>query len=468
MGTILKKIFSLFFLLQAFTSQSFLFPQVSARDQVTDTIQCRDAGGQSYALYRPAQYDNKKSWPVILIFDPVARGRTGVTTFIEAGRKYGFILACSNNSRNGPVEDNFAAAAAMLRDVEERFTVDQKQIYAAGFSGGSRFAMAFAVKEKKICGVIGCGAGLPNDRNYLPSGNSDFLYYGLAGTRDMNYLEMHDLPGFLDNQTKVISYLRTFSGGHQWPGSDLITEAVEWVVLQTMNRKTIPADQTFLSYIENKTQTLINSQLSSGNQADAIMYMRFAARDFRGTSFATQMTKLLTESEKSSEYQKVIRRWNKMAATEQEKKEKYLNYLSETVYSVSLPDSASAWWKNETSALIRLRDKGSPENSQMASRVLNFISILCSEQGTSFYRNRLYAQAAFLFEICTLSDSENQNNYYNLARSLAGSGKSKESVDALSSSMNHGFNSRKTVESDPVFGKIRDDSRYKALMIKMK
>jgi len=468
MGTIFKKIFSLFFFLQAFTAQSLLFSQVSDKDQITDTVHCRNAIGQSYALYRPAQYDNKKSWPVILIFDPAARGKTGVSTFIEAGRKYGFILACSNNSRNGPLQDNFAAAATMFQDVEERFTVDQKRIYAAGFSGGSRFAMAFAVKEKKISGVIGCGAGLPNDRNYLPSGNTDFLYYGLAGTRDMNYLEMHDLLGFFSSKTRVISYFRTFPGGHQWPGSDLITEAVEWLVLQTMNRKIIPADRTFLSYVENKTQNLINSQLSAGNQADAIMYMRFAARDFQGTPFASGMTKLLTDSEKSAEYQKAIRKWNKMAATEQEKKEKYLNYLSEIVNSGSLPDSASVWWRNETRELIRLRDKGSPEISQMASRVLNFISILCSEQGTSYYRNRFYAQAAFMFEICTLSDSENPNNYYNLARSLAGSGKSKESVDALSAAMNHGFNSRKTVESDPAFGKIRGDTRYKALILKMK
>jgi hypothetical protein len=468
MSPIFKKIFILVFFLQAFTSQSFLFSQVSVRDTVIETVCCRDATGQSYALYRPAQYDNKKSWPVILIFDPSARGRTGVSTFIEAGRKYGFILACSNNSRNGPLGDNFTAAAAMLQDVEERFTVDQRRIYGAGFSGGSRFAMAFAIKEKKISGVIGCGAGLPNDRNYLPSGNSDFLYYGLAGTRDMNYLEMHDLSGFFSNQTRVISYLRTFSGGHQWPGSDLITEAVEWLILQTMNRKIMPAEQTFLSYIENKTQNLINSQLSAGNQSDAIMYMRFAARDFPGTPFGSRMKQLLTDSEKSAEYQMASRNWNKMAATEQESKEKYLNYLSEIVNSGSLPDSASAWWKNETRALIRLRDKDSPENSQMASRVLNFISILCSEQGVSYYRNRLYAQAAFLFEICTLSDSENQNNYYNLSRSLAGVGKSKESVDALSAAMRHGFNSRKTVESDPVFGMIRNDARYKALMLKMK
>jgi pimeloyl-ACP methyl ester carboxylesterase len=468
MEPIFKKIFILVFFLQTFTSQSFLFPQASAKDQITDTVQCRDMIGQSYALYRPAQYDNKKSWPVILIFDPSARGRTGVNTFIEAGRKYGFILACSNNSRNGPMGDNFTAAAAMLQDVAERFTVDQRRIYVAGFSGGSRFAMAFAIKEKRISGVIGCGAGLPNDRNYLPSGNSDFLYYGLAGNRDMNYLEMHDLSGFFSNQTRVISYLRTFSGGHQWPGSDLITEAVEWIVLQTMNRKIIPDDQTFLSYIENKTQNLIKSQLSAGNKNDALRYMKSAARDFQGTPFASQMTKLLIDSEKSSEYLQATQKWNKMAATEQESKEKFLNYLSEIVNSGSLPDSASAWWENETRALIRLRDKGSPENSQMASRVLNFISILCSEQGASYYRNRLYAQATFLFEICTLSDSENQNNYYNLARSLAGSGKSKESVDALSAAMNHGFNSRKTVGSDPVFGRIRDDARYKALILKMK
>jgi hypothetical protein len=157
-----------------------------------------------------------------------------------------------------------------------------------------------------------------------------------------------------------------------------------------------------------------------------------------------------------------------MASAEQERKEKYLNYLSEIVNSGSFPDSASAWWKSETRALIRLRDKGTPENSQMASRVLNFISILCSEQGTSYYRNKLYAPAAFLFEICTLSDNENMNNYYNLARSLAGSGKSKEAVDALSAAMNHGFNSRKIVGSDPAFEKIRNDTRYKAMILKMK
>jgi len=62
---------------------------LQGKDQITDTVRCLAATGQSYALYLPVQYENKKSWPVILIFDPAARGRTGVNTFIEAARKYG-------------------------------------------------------------------------------------------------------------------------------------------------------------------------------------------------------------------------------------------------------------------------------------------------------------------------------------------------------------------------------------------
>jgi pimeloyl-ACP methyl ester carboxylesterase len=465
MGTIFST-FSLFLL--AITAETLMIPQVPATGQVTDTVRCRDAAGQSYALFQPAQYDNKKSWPVILIFDPGARGRTGVTAFMEAAEKYGFILACSNNSRNGPQGDNFIAAAAMLQDIEERFNVDQRRIFTAGFSGGSRFALAYAVKEKRIAGVIGCGAGLPNDRNYLPSGISGFLYYGLAGTRDMNYLEMFDLMSFFDNQTRVISYLRTFSGGHQWPGPDLTTEAVEWLVHQTMNRKIIPVNQTFLIHLENKTHNLINSQLSAGDEIDAIRYMRQAVRDFQGTPFDSSLTRMLINAEKSPEYKTATRKWNKMVASEQERKAAYLNHLSEVFVSGSLSDSTSALLKSETRALIKLRDSGSPENSQMASRVLNFISILCSEQGTSFYRDRGYPQAAFLFEICTLSDSENPNNYYNLARALAQSGKSKKSVDALSAAVNHGFKSRKAVEADPAFGNIRGDSGYKELILRIK
>jgi len=64
------------------------------------------------------------------------------------------------------------------------------------------------------------------------------------------------------------------------------------------------------------------------------------------------MNLLLADSEKSAGYQKATRKWKKIAVMEQQKREKYLNYLMEIVHSGSLPDSASTWWKNETSSLI--------------------------------------------------------------------------------------------------------------------
>lgn len=437
-------------------------------DKIIDTVRCKSAASQSYALYLPANYDSKKSWPVILIFDPGARGNMGVTAFAEAGRKYGFILACSNNSHNGPVADNFTAAAAMLMDLTERFSTDPKRIFAAGFSGGSRFALSLAAKDKRIAGVIGCGAGLPNDRNYYPSRTSDFLYYGLAGTRDMNYIELHELPALLNSQTAIISYFRSFEGGHEWPSPALLTGAVEWLILQSMNRKVLPADQAFITGAENKTRALIEAQLAAGSAYDAAMLMSFASRDFRGTAFGNKMSQLQSATEKAEPYQKDLRKWNKMVETEEKKKEKYMNYLVQTVGSGSMPDSAASWWMNETRSLVWLRDKGNPDNSRMASRILNFISILCSEQGSSYYRNRYFAQAAVFFGICTLSDSENMNNYFNLAKTQAMAGKIPEALDALNGAVKHGFNSRKTLESDPAFAALKNEKKYKEIYSKLK
>jgi hypothetical protein len=104
----------------------------------------------------------------------------------------------------------------------------------------------------------------------------------------------------------------------------------------------------------------------------------------------------------------------------------------------------------------------------MASRLLNFISILCSEQGTSFFRQKKYDISGFLFTVCTWSDSENKNNYFNLARALAGSDKKQEAIEALNRAYEHGLNSRKTIEMEPSFYNIRNDEKYKSLLMKMK
>src|ERR1700687_4669781 len=56
---------------------------------------------QSYALYLPSAYSSDKRWPIVYAFDPGARGSLPVELMKEAAESYGYIVAGSNNSRNG-------------------------------------------------------------------------------------------------------------------------------------------------------------------------------------------------------------------------------------------------------------------------------------------------------------------------------------------------------------------------------
>jgi poly(3-hydroxybutyrate) depolymerase len=83
----------------------------------------------SYALYLPSAYSPAKRWPLLLVFDPFARGEVSVKLFHEAAEKYGFIVVGSNNSRN--FQDPSAVIRTLWADVKERYAIDPRRIYTA-------------------------------------------------------------------------------------------------------------------------------------------------------------------------------------------------------------------------------------------------------------------------------------------------------------------------------------------------
>ena len=107
---------------------------------------------QSYVLYLPTKYSPDQRWPIVYVFDPLARGPLALAPFQQAAETHGYIVAVSNNSRNGPWQPEFEAAEAMVRDTQQRFTVDLKRIYFAGFSGGARVASQLASALQMRCG----------------------------------------------------------------------------------------------------------------------------------------------------------------------------------------------------------------------------------------------------------------------------------------------------------------------------
>ena len=168
--------------------------QVLVRGTIVDRVQCAGNPEQTYALYLPSTYSPERKWSLILAFHPAARGRMMVEKFQAAAEEYGYIVAASNNSRNGPYAVSQAAAQAMIMDVGQRFNVDPQRVYLAGMSGGARVATGIALGNKNI-----------------------------AGVEDFNYMEMR----LLDRKLTSPHFLAVFQGGHTLPPDDVAVDALE-------------------------------------------------------------------------------------------------------------------------------------------------------------------------------------------------------------------------------------------------
>src|SRR5664279_505910 len=69
---------------------------------ILERVICSSQPDQSYSLYLPSNYTSDRSWPIVYSFDPAARGKIPVELQKEGAERFGYILAASNNSRNGP------------------------------------------------------------------------------------------------------------------------------------------------------------------------------------------------------------------------------------------------------------------------------------------------------------------------------------------------------------------------------
>jgi predicted esterase len=206
--------------------------------QIVDSVECALDHAQHYALYLPSNYTPSRQWSLILAFDGGARGRVPVERYRQAAEKYGYIVAGSLNSRNGPWEPAMNAAKAMTADVKARFSIDPKRVYTAGMSGGARVAMKIAIESKQIAGVFASSAGFPDQ--FMP--RLPFPVFGSAGTDDFNHLEMYQLDRRLTSAHRVLY----FEGGHTWLPADLAMQAVEWMELQAMKSGLRPRDTAVL------------------------------------------------------------------------------------------------------------------------------------------------------------------------------------------------------------------------------
>jgi hypothetical protein len=242
------------------------------RGAVIERVRCTDDPAQSYALYLPSAYSPERKWSLLIAFHPAARGVLMVEKFKAAAEQYGYIVAASNNSRNGPYAVSSAAAQAVSADVGRRFNIDPQRVYLAGMSGGARVAMGIALGKNNIAGVIASSAGYPDSQ---PRDRVTFAVFSTAGTEDFNYIEMRRL----DRQLSSAHMLAVFQGGHTLPPDDIAFDALEWMELQAMQSGRRARDSALLERMIEKRRARI---AASTDLADTAYLLRALVADFKG------------------------------------------------------------------------------------------------------------------------------------------------------------------------------------------
>jgi hypothetical protein len=242
------------------------------RGTIIDDVKCTDDPAQSYALYLPSTYSRSQMWNLLLGFHPAARGRAIVEKYRDAAERYGYIVAASNTSRNGPMAPSAASVRAISIDLGQRFAIDAERLYLTGLSGGARVAMQVALGKNNIAGVIASSAGYPDAK---PRSSVAFPVFGTAGTDDFNYLEMRQL----DRKLTSPHYLAIFSGGHTLPPDAVAVEAIEWMELQAMKSGRRRRDDTLIDRLLETRRARI---AESPSPAATVHLLEALAADFTG------------------------------------------------------------------------------------------------------------------------------------------------------------------------------------------
>ncbi|HKE59257.1 MAG TPA: hypothetical protein VKB46_21255 [Pyrinomonadaceae bacterium] len=418
---------------------------------------------QSYALYLPENYSPQKQWPTLFCLDPRARGKTALERFVPAARKYGYIVACSNNSRNGLNGQTIGKIFTdFWNDTHTRFSIDEKRTYAAGFSGGSRLAAMFASRCRGcLAGVIANGAGFPAD--IQPDAKTSFVYYGIVGVDDFNFQEMWELDKKLE-ELGLTYHFETIGGGHEWAPADALTDAFAWLTLQSMRAGVVGKDDQFLGEQFNERLKEAEQFLSAQHLVQAQKAFLSLSRDFQGLRDVTEVTRRADDLRKSPE----LKREKK---AEEELHQRQLREAGEIRMLWLKPydlDASRNYRAEATARLADWRKKKDLEidsaDRRLARRILSHTLIQSIEAGQASLTQKDYMGALTNYELARQADPKNSNLAFETARIYALKGEKKSALQTLEESVSLGFKDLSRLKGEEAFAPLSDEPRFQKLL----
>jgi predicted esterase len=427
---------------------------------------CVDHPEQSYALYLPSQYTPNKKWPIVYAFDPAARGNLPVELMRDAAERYAYIVAGSNNSRNGSWKLEAEAAQAMLQDTHLRLPIDDRRVYFAGFSGGARVASQIAQRCKCAAGVILNGAGFSS--GMPPSRDSIFAVFAAVGNFDFNYPEVAQLDQKLEEAGFPHTF-RSFDGPHQWSPASAMNEAFAWFRLIAMKEGREPRDANFVAAQMADAAARAHAFEQSGDLFAAWQEYRQAAATFdrlADTAALRQATTALAS-------QKAVRDGAKREKQEFDEQDQLTNGISSGLNALREISAPRADTRSQTEQkIIDLRERAArekrPDKVRVLRRALGGILVEAMEAGQERLEAKDISVANDYFQLASDADPDSMWAFSSLATTRALTGDRKGTLEAL----RHAREKTKDpaafsawLKDEPAFAKLREDPQFRTLLV---
>ena len=437
-----------------------------APGRVTEKVVCREQPAQSYALYLPPAYTADRRWPILYLLDARGRALVPVERFREAAATYGWILASSYDSRSDTKDDpNTPALQAMWRDTHALLAIDERRAYLSGFSGGARASVAIALAAPKaIAGVIGCGAGLHDDRVSLDG--LPFRYFGTAGDSDFNYYEMRDLAARLA-AAKAPGRVEYFAGGHDWPPPDLAAEAIAWMETEAMKSGARSRDEALVASLHARDLARADTLAAQGRRTEAFLRYARVAEDYRGLADVEVEQARAADLGRSRAVRKALDDAKSRDDADRAAIRAIARKLNAALASSEPAASAAVAAQLGIPALRRRAASDSPEERLSAERILANLRVQ-----SSFYlpeellAKKDWAHARLSLEVAAAIDPDDPLAYYNLACAAARAGQVGRTLADLQGAVDKGFRSFAMIDGDPDFAAVRADPKFRAWLEK--
>jgi hypothetical protein len=425
--------------------------------KVIPRVTCLHDSSVSYALLLPENYDPAKRYPLIIAFDPHAAGKLPVDLFRREAERFGYIVAGSNNSKNG-VAWNITAGQyeVMRRDLILRLSIDTSRIYTAGFSGGSRVAASIAIFSGGISGVIGCSAGFPQIDRPL---TTTFSYLGVVGNADFNFTEMKALDKALES-AGFVHHLLVFDGIHAWPPASLIPSLFTWLELDAIRRNLKPADAAFINGVKERYQHENDSLQRKNDIVGAYAKCLEASHFLTGVTDVGSFNLKAVQLSQTAEVKKQGEEDDRLAQKEIQLQQFYVDAMG---------TRSEEWWRVEVQRLNASPGKNvALAERTMYKRVLSYLSLAAYMKVNGELKAGDREKAGHFIRLYALVDPTNAEAPYLAAGWFMAQGKDGEALKSLTKAVDLGFSDLKRIGSDPAFTHLKGKPDYDKLIGRIK